>query len=300
MASRHLSRSIALQTLFEWDTGNKDIAQVSEVLDRNVEEFAPGSSDIPFMKRLVLGVIEKREDIDTIITKAAPEWPLERISPIDRNILRIGLFELIFTDHGEVPPKVALNEAIELAKAFGGESSSRFVNGVLGAVYKELGEPGKDQTTKKKSPEDYPLERLAGAVVFARDGAEIYVALVHDIFGHWTLSKGHLEEAEDAPQGIVRIVLGEIGITGRPLEELGGNEYVANNPEKGKIRKQVVYYLVEGPFDDLTLKKTGGLDDARWFKLQDIIDLNFYNDMLPVITKAVNILLAKPNNGSPT
>jgi len=130
-----------------------------------------------------------------VISKAAPEWPLERIAPIDRNVLRLGLYELLFADRDKVPAKVAINEAIELAKSFGGENSGRFVNGVLGAVYKELGEPGKDEISKKKKEVPYeqmPVQHLGGAVVYAKHGGEIYLALVHDIFGHWTLSKGKI------------------------------------------------------------------------------------------------------------
>jgi transcription antitermination protein NusB len=87
-----------------------------EALVRNVQEFAPDSQDTPFMKRLLHGVLEKQSDIDLVITKAAPEWPIDKISRVDRNILRIGLFELLFSDRSEVPAKVAINEAIELGK----------------------------------------------------------------------------------------------------------------------------------------------------------------------------------------
>ena len=86
------------------------------------------------METLLAGVVAKQEDLDVIITKAAPDWPLEKIAPVDRNILRIGLYELLFADRAQVPAKVAINEAIELAKVFGGDSSGRFVNGVLGII----------------------------------------------------------------------------------------------------------------------------------------------------------------------
>ena len=150
MANRHLARSIVLQTLFEWDSGGMKNTELEEILTRNIEEFSSDDRDGGFMQELLDGVVAKRKDIDLIIEKAAPDWPLDKISTVDRNILRIGLFELLFGDRKEVPPKVAINEAIELAKTFGGDSSGRFVNGVLGAVYKEIGEPGKDETSKKK------------------------------------------------------------------------------------------------------------------------------------------------------
>src|SRR5690606_11051647 len=113
--------------------------------------------------------------------------PIDKISVIDRNILRMGLAELLFSDPGEVPPKVAINEAIELAKSFGGETSGKFVNGVLGAVYKEMGEPGKDDSSKKKAiknipDSELPVENLGGALVYAVDEGEIQLALVHDVF----------------------------------------------------------------------------------------------------------------------
>lgn len=300
MANRHLSRSVVLQTLFEVDFNaneKMDSKKAHEALKRNMEEFAPGSGDFSFMESLFKNILAKEKDLNLIIEKAAPEWPIDRISVVDRNVLRLGLYELLFADRKEVPAKVAINEAIELAKAFGGETSGRFVNGVLGAVYKEMGEPGKDDAPKRKNTpvpfDKMPIEKLGGAVVYAKDKDVVYLALVHDVFGHWTLSKGHIEEGKDFKAGLKKAIKDEIGIPITPKTELGKNEYVATQPEKGKIRKQVVYYLAEAKFDDLKLKETGGLDDAKWFKLADILDLNFYDDILPIITKAINLLLEK-------
>jgi ADP-ribose pyrophosphatase YjhB (NUDIX family) len=243
------------------------------------------------VEKLVKGILAKHADIDTIIVKAAPDWPLDKISTVDRNILRIGLYELLFSNRSEVPAKVAINEAIELAKTYGGDNSGKFVNGVLGSVYKELGEPGKDETSPKPGSKQIPTERLGGALVYARDAGEIYIALVHDIFGHWTLSKGHLEEKEPEETGTARVVTEEIGIPVTVIESIGKNEYVASHPEKGKIRKQVCYYLAEAKHDELHLAETGGLDDAKWFRMKDILDLNFYNDILPIVTRGVSSLL---------
>ncbi|MCX6701825.1 MAG: transcription antitermination factor NusB [Candidatus Zambryskibacteria bacterium] len=297
MANRHLSRSIVLQTLFEWDFSSKNSKEIIEIFKRNLREFAPGHGDFSFMVNLLNGILEKQKDIDLIIEKAAPDWPIDKISIIDRNILRIGLFELLFSDRGEVPPKVAINEAIELSKAFGGETSSKFVNGVLGAVYKELGEPGKEETSKDKRkaqmPANVPIQYLGGAVVYARDKKDIYLALVHDVFGHWTLSKGKIEQNEDIKTGTVREIKEELGLDIVIKEKLGENEYPTYHPEKGKIKKHVTYFLAESKFVEITPEAKGGLDDAKWFKLADIIDLNFYNDILPLITKAINILLKK-------
>jgi len=138
MASRHLSRSIAMQSLYEWDFSGKKPEALKKIVEKNIREFGPGLEDPAFVWQLVNGVIEHLSEIDKIIEKAAPEWPIEQITVVDRNVLRIGLYELLYGKREEVPPKVAINEAIELAKTFGGESSGKFINGVLGTVYKEI------------------------------------------------------------------------------------------------------------------------------------------------------------------
>lgn len=296
MANRHLSRSIVLQSLFEWDCRGQHDAEATSIVIRNVKEFAPGVTDSSFMDILMKGILAKKEDLNQIIEKAAPDWPIDKISPVDRNVLRLGLYELIFADRNEVPAKVAINEAIELAKTFGGDTSGRFVNGVLGAVYKELGEPGKDSSPIKKKKiaevpyEAMPVQHLGGAVVFCKKDKEILMAFVHDIFGHWTLSKGKILDGVDPKTGTISKVKEEIGLEVSIIADLGQNEYIANDPEIGKIRKQVHYYLAEAAFGDLALAKKPGLDDAKWFKLSDILELNFYNDILPIVTKAVTIL----------
>jgi len=297
MANRHLSRSIVLQTLFEWDLQTLGKSALAQVLHRNVEEFATNASDMPFMERLLDGILQKQKELDLVIEKAAPEWPIDRISPVDRNILRLGLYELLFADRKEVPAKVAINEAIELAKQFGGDNSSRFVNGVLGAVYKEIGEPGKEEMSKHKKKElpfdQMPIQRLAGAVVYAEADGVMYLALVHDIFGHWTLAKGKIEPNESVEAGAVREIKEEIGVDMVIEAELGKNEYVASNPEHGKIRKQVHYFLASTSYSELTLEKKGGLDDAKWFKVAEILELNFYEDILPIVTKAITMLVGR-------
>lgn len=153
MASRHLSRSVAMQSLYEWDFKGRHNEMLAGILEHNVREFAVGVDDPSFISQLVKTVIEHLPEIDKIIEKAAPQWPLEQIAIVDRNVLRIGLAELLFGNRDEVPPKVAINEAIELAKSFGGESSGKFVNGVLGTVYREIGEPGKDDAPKRSEKE---------------------------------------------------------------------------------------------------------------------------------------------------
>lgn len=303
MANRHLSRSIVLQTLFEWDfmtskenpkEFNKE--EVEKALKRNLEEFAPGLHDDNFVLSLIDSILKKKTIIDEIITKAAPDWPIEKISTVDRNILRIGLTELLFGDRNNVPPKVAINEAIELAKTFGGDNSSKFVNGVLGAVYKEIGEPGKEEVSKKKKIEEpvditnLPKEKLGGALVYAHKDNQVYFALVHDVFGYWTLSKGKIEGNEDIFEGTKREIKEEIGLDIEIITKLGENEYVATHPEKGKRVKNVSYFLAESPYRELNLEVSGGLDQARWFTMNELPGLRLYNDIVPLIAKAIEII----------
>ncbi len=139
MGSRHLSRSIVLQTLYEWDFSKQD-KDVKEIFQRNLKSLGDGLSNKEYPEELLDGILSQWDKLDKLILSGAPEWPLGQINIIDRNILRIGIFELLFADSKEVPPKVAINECVELAKTFGGDSSRRFVNGVLGTVYREMEE----------------------------------------------------------------------------------------------------------------------------------------------------------------
>lgn len=148
-SNRHLGRIVALQTLYEFEfrTQSEDSSvDVDEVLERNIKRYESAIDDKKFVSKIVTGVIEHQSDLDTKIQPIAPEWPIEQIARIDRNILRIGLFELLH--HAEsVPPKVVINEAVELAKAFGSDNSSKFINGVLGTAYRTLVEENSDGNT---------------------------------------------------------------------------------------------------------------------------------------------------------
>ncbi|MEK7539297.1 MAG: transcription antitermination factor NusB [Patescibacteria group bacterium] len=312
MANRHLSRSIVLQTLFEWDflplekkSDHSTSNEIKVALNRNLKEFAPGLEEDPFVFSLLDQILKKQVMVDEIIKKAAPDWPLDKISIVDRNILRIGLTELLFGDRLQVPPKVAINEAIELAKTFGGENSGKFINGVLGAVYKEIGEPDKEHQKKYDKKKNYidsreekeltdinklPVENLGGALVYAKKSGNILFALVHDVFGYWTLSKGKIEALEDVKEGISKVIKKEIGLDIKVEEKLGINEYIATHPSKGKSLKKVVYFLAYSEYKELKLEDSGGLDGARWFEVTEVPELRIYNDIIPLITKAVHIL----------
>jgi transcription antitermination protein NusB len=294
MSTRHIARTLALQTLFELDMkGELGISQeaVDPILTRNRDEFGEGVRDVSFAKDILQNALSRRITIDDIITRAAPDWPLDKIGSVDRNILRIGLTELLFGDRAQVPPKVAIDEAIELAKSFGGETSGRFVNGVLGAIYKEMGEPEKGQTTKTKQDhlKAAPRELLAGAVVLSRHENKLFIGLVHDVFGYWTLPKGRIDAEEGEEVGAKRKIEKEIGIPVTIVEKLGENEYIANKPESGKVVKHVSYYVAEAEHVPLALEKKTGLDDAKWFDAREVGELRMYDDVKPLIAKALEI-----------
>jgi N utilization substance protein B len=125
-----------MQSLFEWDFNGRQ-AELKSILQNHIQEFGAKGEESGFIFDLAEGVAKTLAEIDKIIVKYAPEWPIDQIPPVDRNVLRLGVYELMFLK--QVPPKVAINEAVELGKTFGGESSGKFVNGVLGALYKESG-----------------------------------------------------------------------------------------------------------------------------------------------------------------
>jgi N utilization substance protein B len=139
MATRHISRSIVMQSLYEWDFGQmkQDLMSITQ---KNTEQFGAGLEETAFIFELAKGILENKETIDSVIEKTTPDWPLLQINLLDRNILRIGIYELLYSDKEAVPPKVAINESIELAKNYGGENSRRFINGVLGTVFNVLQE----------------------------------------------------------------------------------------------------------------------------------------------------------------
>ncbi|HUP26135.1 MAG TPA: transcription antitermination factor NusB [Candidatus Limnocylindrales bacterium] len=150
-SNRHLGRIIALQTLYEQEfrteCGDKDLV-LAEVLARNIERYHKTVDDHEFIKKLVQGVSKLAPDLDSQLQPLAPEWPMAQIARMDRMVLRIGAYELL---HGkDAPPKVVINEAVELAKAFGGDNSSKFINGVLGSLLKQT-EEAAPPTKKRKS-----------------------------------------------------------------------------------------------------------------------------------------------------
>lgn len=147
MATRHLIRSIILQSLYEWDFSSKKLDLV-KIVQRNLDEFGPGIDEPEFAWKIIQGVAQHLKEIDSIISRSAVEWPLEQITIVDRNVLRIGIYEVLYANPDEVPHKVAINEAIELAKNYGGINSGKFINGVLGTVLKQIEQVETEKSNK--------------------------------------------------------------------------------------------------------------------------------------------------------
>ncbi|HLC63985.1 MAG TPA: transcription antitermination factor NusB [Patescibacteria group bacterium] len=265
MSNRHLARTLVLQALFQWDfNGQKENLQ--QLLEQNKEEFASGFDDQNFSKELIAGIAGKIPEIDSLIKKYAPEWPLEQITTVDRNVLRIGIFELKFAK--EIPPKVAINEAIELAKNYGGESSGKFVNGVLGSVFKDMQIVG-----EKKEYESEPAkEYSAGGVVFRKEGNDYRFALVLDAYDKWTFPKGHIEDNEDKEKAALREISEETGLKQtKNLGYLDSIEIKVKEPGKRPVPKTVYYFLVEAEDSELTISREPEVKEARWLTKEEAL-----------------------------
>lgn len=283
MANRHLARTIAMQTLYEWDFRHLSLPQIDELIEKNLKEFAPEFSDNGFTRKLVLGVAENQKKIDEFIKIYAPEWPLDQITTVDRNILRLGIYELKIAP--DIPPKVAINEAIELAKTFGGESSGKFVNGVLGSIFKKMEESGEQKI---------PTEICAGGVVIRRELGRPMALLILDPYNQWTLPKGHVEENESIEDAALREVQEETGLQAIILKEkIGIAEYTIQK-ESGKksatIQKIVHYFLMETSESRLSVQAKEAIKDARWYSPQEALKIFGYENTKFILKEAVNMI----------
>lgn len=268
MSNRHLARTLALQTLFEWDFHGLPKGKLNGMLEYNFNEFAPDFDDQGFARGLLEGIVKHLPAIDKLIVKYAPEWPLEQITIIDRNVLRIGIYELKFTS--DIPPKVAINESIELAKSFGGESSGKFINGVLGSIYKVMEEKGEKQGMDK--PVMGERQFSAGGVVWRRFFDGIKVALILDGHGRWTFSKGHIEEAEDPKSAAQREIGEELGLNNLVVgDKIGELELVVREPNAKPYPKTVYMYLIEAKDEQIRTTPGGGeIKGAKWYSIDEV------------------------------
>jgi N utilization substance protein B len=163
--NRHLSRTVCMQTLYEWEfRGFGD--DLPEIIERNIQEFEK-DVDAEYIRKVVNGVREQYEHINNLISEAAPEWPLDQVARVDKNTLRVAVFEMLHDPFQDVPPRVAINEAIEIGKTFGGENSSKFINGVLGYIYRKYEQELRERDARPAmkdsppSPEPQPVPAAA-------------------------------------------------------------------------------------------------------------------------------------------
>lgn len=284
MANRHLARTIALQTLFERDFSNQT-HKVEEVFAYTKDEFAPDFDDQGFSLDLIKNVIKHQATLDDLITKFAPEWPLEQITITDRNVLRIGVYELKMAS--DIPPKVAINEAIELAKAFGGDSSGKFVNGVLGSIYKEMIKKGEKQNLASQGIK----EVSAGGLVYRQADDGYYFILILDAYGKWTFPKGHVEEGENPEEAASREVKEETGLKNLKLGDyLGETEVKVHKPNEKPFRKLIKYYLLATKDQKLKLPGTKEVQDVKWYPLQEALDTLDYENAKDIFSKGLEKL----------
>lgn len=293
MSLRHLARQVVIQSLFTWDFYDQDTSRKDEFLGWNLSRYQDTLVDADFPRACYEGVIKKIDVIDQIIAKAAPQWSIDRIAPVDRNILRLGIYEMLFAKTSDVPPRVAINEAIELGKTFGSANTYKFISGVLGSVYEASDLKSKDTyTPQKEDPDTFPVVAKVGAVVYTEDEAGVlYVALVHDIFGKWTLSKGGALEGETPKDTCARSIKKEIGIDVEVGPQIQRTEYIARHPEMGKIKKQVTYFACHAEYVPLELEEANdGLNDARWVSLDELENMETYDDIKPIVYEAIRLV----------
>ena len=286
MSTRHLARTLVLQTLFEWDF-NQQRQDSQVILNNQKKEFGGlDFDDHDFSNDLLAAVIKHQPEIDQLISQYAPEWPLEQITYVDRNVLRLGIYELKFSS--DIPPKVAINEAIELAKAYGGDSSGKFINGVLGTIYKEMEERGE----KQELPQEILKQISAGGVVYRQVNDQYYFALIFDAYGKWTFPKGKIEVQENREEAAKREVEEEIGLTNLTcLDYLGSIDIKVNDPKQKPKNKTVFYYLMTTSEETFHLNPANkDATQARWLTAPEALSLINYANALQIFKEALNKL----------
>ncbi len=252
-----------------------------------------------YIETMYLEIVKKIPLVDQVIERAAPKFPITEMNKVDKCILRIAIYELIFGDHKETPPKAAISEGVELARAFSGFKSRKFINGVLATVYTELGLPEipkVDRTPeerlqhKKEREENMPIEEKVGGMIISVNEGVIHTLLVYDMFGFWTFSKGDKQEGETNEEAVARAIKLECGVDIVPTRKIGFHEYVAYYPDRGSVKKQANYFLcVASNMKTPTLDgASNGIRAIRWFSIDDAKDLRMYEDIIKMMNTTVD------------
>lgn len=274
-----------MQSLFLWDFNGKHNEDLEKIVQGVFLNFAPSFNDQGFVRKIVKGVTDNLKEIDKQIIEFAVEWPLDQITIVDRNILRIGIYELLFVD--DIPPKVAINEAIEIAKAYGGESSGKFINGVLGAIFKNLPEDKKDFKKPKKEYDQIS----AGGVIYRKNNEKYSFVLILDAYDKWTFPKGKVEKGDSFEDTAVRELREETGLTDlKIIDYLDEKEVTINNPDEEPQSKLIKYYLLESKKGYIKIPNIKELKDVRWFSKEEALERIDYPNAKKVFEKAIQIL----------
>lgn len=308
MLTRSNSRQLALQTLFVLENRffvsdyeqnqNLDVEKISEVYSYIFKDFyeEKSSGADEFSKELVLGVVKNLKQIDEYIEKFAKNWSVEKTAIVDKNILRIAVFELLLSNN-EMPGRVVINEAIEIAKKYGHKKSYLFVSGLLGTLYEKMNLKEKDDMLNSL-PKKTTEKKKVGALCYFYKNEKLRFLLVHNIFGKWTLPKGSVEEDFDNINDALNSVLGnKLNIKGQTGEMIGKNEYSSVKDTRNIVKKDIVYFVFEvtNPDEVKVNRKSEGLNNVKWFSEENLSEVDTYDDLRELIKKGVEII--KKKNG---
>ena len=283
---RHQSRMFCVQCLYEWDF-KKAEADIDLIIDKTLQGITD-QIDKEFSETIIRGVVENTKQIDDIISATAPEWPIDQIAVIDKTVLRIGIWELMIAR--DVPPKAVINEAVELGKEFGSESSGKFINGVLGTIYRSA---------------DFYIEEAeefsAGGVVYKKsESGEISFVLVHTRHNRWTIPKGKVELGETWQETATRQIHEETGVENMEITDyLGEIKYSAKREvvdeadesatKQIPVKKIVYIYLIKT--NDQKLKAPAaperGIKDVQWFSSKEALEKIGYENIKEKVKLAI-------------
>ena len=284
---RSTFRTTVFRSLYEADFRNiTDPDAVVSVFDRIADDegIQCSKEEKRYVQETIHGVLAHQKDIDKMLAAVATDWPIEKMAIVDRNVLRLGLFEILFGEPFNVPPKVAISEAIETVKLYGGEASGAFVNGVLGTILKEVKTPDEIESTSS-------ARKMVGSLVFAvRDDVPCFV-FIKDMKNKWTVPKGRIQEQETLQDAVSRVTREEVGLTVKALHQIGRDMYINHSPD-GVVRKDVTYLLSEGQYAPLNLKACEGLKDVGWFTAEEAAALPMYKNVITILRDAVQSVVS--------
>ena len=281
-------RIIVLQSLYENEArGSLTTQKIKDSFNRIALSDRPAVVDNAFAINLLTGVSSRLGDIDSIIRKVSEKYPLEGMCAIERNVLRMGIFEILFGKELNTPKRVAINEAVDVAKLFSGDPAGKFVNGILGAIYRELDDDDEPPVPVLK-------KNQVGALIYrvGIDG-EVKFAFINDTFGKWTLSKGTpAEDIDGLKEALKEVIQKELGIEIEIEKEIFTNSFNSYPPE-GKTIKTIKYFLASTTNKVLMLKETEGIKAAEWFTHEEALKLPFYSDIKDVIIENMDEIVKK-------